>query len=87
MSRSRTVPERVTDWLAAYNAIRDEVTPPVMRTMFTELAKQGAEGLNASMALARVVMANDRACALAAAMLTSSGGAPRPVILDGDDVG
>ncbi|HET7070124.1 MAG TPA: hypothetical protein VFI40_04825 [Nocardioides sp.] len=88
--RPRTVPEKVSDWLIAYNAIREEVTPPPLRKMlavFNETvgsATTPAEGiaiLQQSMALARLISANDRMSAIAAAMLTSSGG-QRHVVVD-----
>ena len=89
MTRNRTTAEKVGDWLAAYNAIREEVTPTPLRTMLNGFsgaigeATSPAEAiavLQSSMALARLISANDRMAAIAAAMLTSSGGAARPVM-------
>lgn len=90
MSRNRTVIEKVGDWHTAYQAISAEVTPPELRQMlakFTEVMgaastpQEAIELLQQSMALARLVSANDRAASITAAVLTSSGGA-RPVIME-----
>ncbi len=85
MTTNRTVEERVGDWQRAFNAIREEVTPPVMRNLMANL--QGVENTNdlgTYVGLARLVMANDRMSALVAAMLTQAG-VSRPVIEDNDD--
>lgn len=92
MSRNRTPHEKVADWLAVYQAISAEVTPPELRAMlgkFNEVmgaATDPAEAislLQQSMNLARLVSANDRTAVLAAAMLTSGGGA-RVVTIPGE---
>jgi hypothetical protein len=77
MTASRTVEEKVGDWLRAYQAIRDEITPEAFRVL-TSLAKTAPEefnvqAINIGMVAARVVFANDRAAATVAAMLTQSG--------------
>jgi hypothetical protein len=86
-SRNRTLPEKVGDWGAAFNAMRDEITPPVFREIMTKLTSLPAppEGagladfneyitaVNASLGIARIVAANDRAAAMAAAIITQSG--------------
>jgi hypothetical protein len=80
MTRLVDVPERVGNWLTAYEAIRAEITPAEMRTILAEMSMvNGIEQLQSYMSLARNVMANDRAAALAAAMLVTSGIRPLPV--------
>jgi hypothetical protein len=93
MARNRTVPEKVSDWLMAYNAIRAEITPPQLSKMFAVLTAGEATTpgealtiLQQSMSLARLIEANDRMAAMAAAVITSSGGA-RPVVLDEETSG
>lgn len=89
----RSVSEKATDLLTAFNIIRDEITPPEFRAVIHNVTQvppateeEGVEGfnryvnaLNASLGVSRVVMANDRAALLAAAMITQSG-VSRPVI-------
>jgi len=90
MSRNRTPVEKTADWYTVFNAISGELTPTALRTMLSRLTEtMGTTGepseaialLQSSMALARLVSANDRAAAIAAAVLTSSGGA-RPVVVE-----
>lgn len=84
MSRLVEVPERVGQWKTAFDAIREELTPPQMRTILSEMSEvEGVAQLQSYMSLARNVMANDRAAATVAAMLVTSG--IRPVPLDGLD--
>jgi hypothetical protein len=81
-----TVPERVGQWLQAYEAIRAELTPAQMRTILSEMDEvEGVAQLGSYMSLARNVMANDRAAAMVAAMLTTTG--IRPMSVETDDVG
>lgn len=90
MATPRPLTEKVGAWKQAYDAIREEITPPAMRTMLQNMtaANPAAEVgdiqayaalVQASITLARLVSANDRAAAIAAAMLTQSG-VSRPVI-------
>lgn len=84
MTRPVTVPERVSQWLMAYEAIRGELTPAQMRTILAEMNEvEGIPQLSSYMSLARNVMANDRAAAMVAAMLTTTG--IRPVAVEMED--
>lgn len=94
MSINRSVPAKVGDWLTAYNAIREEITPPAMRVMLSHLSipenaspEPGdyVKVVQASIALARLVCANDRAASVVAAMLTQSG-VSRPTVEVNDDI-
>ena len=90
----RTVEQKVGDTVAAYNALRDEVTPTPMRSLINKMAEvpMGPDSdvaayaslVQASLALARVVAANDRAAMIAAAMITQSGVSRPLVSTDGD---
>lgn len=89
-TRHRTVAEKTSDWLMVFNTIRAEVTPLKLRQMldgFNEVMSKQDDPqeaivlLQQSMALARLISANDRAAAISAAILTSSGGA-RPVLVE-----
>lgn len=96
MSRPVEVEERVGQWLRAYHAIAEELNPPKLRAQLSEVINtpipQDPEGIlvytqrmNASMALARLVSANDRAAATVAALLVATG--IKPAAIDyGDDV-
>lgn len=93
MSRDRTVTEKTEDAVTAFNILSSEITPPQFRDIVNALQaippatpEEGVEGfnryvnaVNASLGIARVVMANDRAAMIAAAMLTQSG-VSRPII-------
>ena len=74
MTRPVTVFERVGEWKTAFDAIREELTPTAMRTILAEMSEvEGVAQLSSYMSLARNVMANDRAAATVAAMLTATG--------------
>jgi hypothetical protein len=94
-SRDRTVPEKVGDWNVAFGAVADTLTIPqfneairILGTLPAPVAEDGITGfneyitaVNASLALARLVAANNRTAAIVAAMLTQSG-VSRPVIAE-----
>jgi hypothetical protein len=88
MATNRSVPQRVSDWVTAYSAIRDEVTPPSLREVINKMFDIPTEGVDAgayaslvqsSLHLARIVAAGDRTSAVVAAMITQSG-VSRPTI-------
>jgi hypothetical protein len=83
---TRSVSDKIADAVKAYNAFRDEVTPPQMRAVLENMtgAQQQAAAevgdvqayaalVQASLNLQRVIAANDRAALIAAVMLTQSG--------------
>lgn len=73
-TRTRTTEQKVADWYKVYVAIQAELTPEAMRTILSEMtAVDGAAQLQSYIQLARSVMANDRAAATVAALLTQSG--------------
>ncbi len=82
MSANRTVEEKVADWYKAYNAIRHEITPPEFRPLMALMATKDDDGgvnasiVNLGVAVSRIVMANDRAAATVAALLTTNGVKP-----------
>lgn len=91
MATHRTNEQKVADVAVVYNALREELTPNVLRLMMQAMtpqdvtdAQQNLVFLQGSFQLARLISANDRAAMLAAAMLTQSGVA-RPVIADEGD--
>jgi hypothetical protein len=74
VTRPVDVSERVGQWKAAFDAIREELTPSRLRNVLAEMDKvEGIAQLSSYMSLARNVMANDRAAATVAAMLTATG--------------
>lgn len=70
---SRTVPDRVSDWYQAFQAVREELTPPSQRS------------LNVVQEVGRWQSANDRTAAIVAAMLVTTG--IRPVQVEQEDGG
>lgn len=93
MVQTRTVQQKVGDALGAYEHLRAELTAPEMRALIDKMTTMQpgdkddmaayAALVQASLQLARVVAANDRAAMLGAVMLTQSG-VTRPVIMDED---
>lgn len=80
MSRPVSPDEKVGNWYAAFEKVRVELTPPAMRAILAEMSEvDGIAQLQSYMQLARNVMANDRAAAIVAAMLVSTGIKPVPV--------
>jgi uncharacterized glyoxalase superfamily metalloenzyme YdcJ len=80
MATSRTVEDKVSDWLTAYRGIQAELTPEPFRALTSLAAAERDEDgvfnmqtINVGMTAARVVFANDRAAATVAALLTQSG--------------
>lgn len=72
---SKSVFDKVGDWKLAFDAISEELTPRSVREIKTimESEKVDVGALAAAERLARLIAANDRAAALAAAVLTSVG--------------
>jgi hypothetical protein len=88
--RTQTVEDKLGQWLQAYKAIAEEVTPPALRERFNDILSLPLPDdpdnvitytarMNTAMALARLVSANDRAAATVAALLTQSGIKPAAV--------
>lgn len=87
MSTPRTtLEEKVGAWSRTFAVLREDLTPEVMRKMLASMNTEGPTPteVQAYVALARVVTANDRAAALSAAMLVSGGYRPVPVEADPD---
>lgn len=94
-ARGRSVEEKVGDWATAFAAVSETLTPQELRDQLTAVINTpipaDPEGIavyvqrmNASMALARLVSANDRAAGTIAALITQSG--IKPAAIDyGDD--
>ncbi len=77
-----TVEDKVAMWVAAYRAIRDELTMPELRAAQDALNR--TEGmLVTSLAVARLIYANDRTAAIAAAVITTYGGV-RPIVVEAE---
>lgn len=86
MTRPVEVDERVGQWFRAFDSIRRELTPQSMRDTLSAMDQvEGVAQLGSYMSLARNVMANDRAAATVAAMLTATG--IKPTSPDYEDVG
>lgn len=89
----RTVAEKVGDWKVAYDAIRVELTPALMREIYEKLMSGSGEEesrmalyerVQASIQMARLISANDRAAGTIAALVTQTG--IKPTAVDyGDD--
>lgn len=85
MSTGRSVTQKIGDWNMAYGAIREELTPPTLRKILSEMEQvEGVQQFRSYVDLARTVMANDRAAGTIAALITQTG--IKPTSLDfGDD--
>lgn len=96
----KSVEDKVGEWLRAYRAVADELSPPELAESYRLLVATKVNGeesgileldmqayaarVNASMAMARVEAANRRAAATVAAMLVATG--IKPITPDyGDD--
>jgi len=90
VASGRTIEQKVGDWLRAFNAISAELTPPgmreVLRTLKTRDPLEGEspeeymkDQFAVAQSIGRIVSANDRTAAIAAAMLTQSGIGRPPV--------
>jgi hypothetical protein len=94
-TRGRSVEEKVGDWEKAFRAVGESLTSQKLRDQLDAVINtpipQDPEGIivytarmNASMALARLVSANDRAAGTIAALITQTG--IKPAAIDyGDD--
>jgi hypothetical protein len=82
LTQTRTVEEKVSDWFTAFNAIKHEITPVEFRPLLALMGSKDGDGndnvqaINLGVAVARIVMANDRAAATVAALLTTNGVKP-----------
>lgn len=96
----KTVEDKVGEWLRAYTAVLDEISPKELQESYNLLVATKAQGegngileldlqayaarVNASMSMARLTAANARAAATVAALLVQSG--IKPAAIDyGDD--
>lgn len=71
---AKTVYEKVADWKTAYDAIRVEITPDALRKVLAEMdGVDGIQQFQSYVSLAKSVLANDRAAATVAALITQSG--------------
>lgn len=95
-SRTEVLQNRIGDWKQAYDAVREDITPQPLRAMLdqfvnTPLPENAGDAittftarLNATLALARLVSANDRAAGTIAALMVAQG--IKPTSFDyGDD--
>lgn len=94
-SVGRSLDQKVGDWKSAYDAIKVELTPPGWKEELKAHINQELPGdsdvvtafiarTNATMALARLLAANDRAAGTIAALITQTG--IKPAAVDyGDD--
>lgn len=94
-TRNRSVMEKVGDWEVAYRAVSASITADKLREQLNAVINtplpQDPDGvvtyvarMNAAMALARLVSANDRSAGTIAALITQSG--IKPAAIDyGDD--
>ena len=74
-----TVLDKIGQWKTAFDMISPEITPQAYRDVLVTMKGVADPGtLNAAERLARMISANDRAAALVAAMLVSSGIRPMP---------
>lgn len=83
MTRPVDPVERIAQWKEVFDVVREELTPQQMRTILAEMSEvDGIPQLQSYMSLARNVMANDRAAATVAAMLTATGIKPTPTTFE-----
>lgn len=80
MALNRTVQEKIGDAHEAFEALREELTPPYLRQMLAALqpndpadAQQAMNYLQGGFALANLIMANDRTAMQAAVNLVNNG--------------
>lgn len=97
MATGRTVEQKASDWYEAYRLVAEQLTPPALREQLNAVINQPFpisedmdalllynSRVSASMAMARLVSANDRAAATVAALITQTG--IKPAGIDyGDD--
>lgn len=82
MATNRTAAEKVTDWLTVFRAVQHEITPPEFRPLMALMEAKDDTGMtnvqavNLGLSVSRMVMANDRAAATVAALLTANGVKP-----------
>lgn len=85
-AHARSIPEKIGDWKAAFDAVSAELTPQPMRKFLGAFSdSDDVAKLRSYQELAKLVAANDRAAALVAAMLTSAGVKPVPVSIGIED--
>lgn len=83
MTRSVDIVDRIALWKQAFDAVREEVTPPKMRDILAEMSEvEGVAQLSSYMQLANGVMANDRTAAEVASRLVIG---VRPLSGDGPE--
>lgn len=89
MTAKRDAVEIVSDWVTVFRALREEITPAVLRDLAALRNSANDDehqpAIAVGMAATRIVFANDRAAAIAAAMMTQ-GGVSRPIISTEGDV-
>lgn len=74
MTPRSTVPEKVSNWLTAYRAVSEELTPKPLRAALNAIkAEQGVNAVGVAERWGLAVMANDRTAATVAAMLVGQG--------------
>lgn len=83
---TRTVADKVSDWLQAYEAVSQEITPVAMREFVKLIDAKTQSEILVGVQMAKIVLANDRAAAYTAALLTANGVKPIPVSFGEEDV-
>lgn len=83
--RPLSVNDKIAAWYAAFEAVREQLTPKEMRAVLALVTSdRSAADLSATVRLASQVMANDRSAALVAALMVGSGGV-RLVPMENDE--
>lgn len=73
MARERSIEERVADWLAAYNAIEDTLTPQALRELAALANAADVQSINVGFRAAGIIYENARAAAAVAESMTHYG--------------
>lgn len=84
-TETEQVQAKIGNWKQAFDAVREELTPPELRVILSTLqSNEQMRDLPLFIQLARVISANDRAAGTVAALLVATG--IKPTAIDyGDD--
>lgn len=85
MTQPRTVSSKVGDWLQAYTAVSEQLTPQGIRELVKLTNSDNQTGILLGIQAAKIAFANDRAAAYTAALLTANGVKPIPVSFGEED--
>lgn len=73
MARDRSIADRIADWLEAYNAIEDTLTPQALTELAGLASAADPQSINVGFNAARIVYENRRTAATVAEAMTHYG--------------